>query len=322
MSSLAPRLDALEKNYLINGGFDFWQRGTSFATTATTIYSADRFFIGRDAFATGGTISRQAGGNIQFCARVQRDNGNTGTGRVYLIQLLELPFVKDLVGKTVTLSCKMRRGANFSAASNQVRLSMCTGTAGTQESSGTYFNAGFTGQVRTSSNVTIASTSSFDTYSMNLAVPSGTTNMSVELSFLPVGTAGAADYFEVSEMALTIAPISGNVKDFTRASRTYAEELSLCQRYYWSEIPSWLYLDGYSLSAGGYLVVGSWRHPQPMRTTPTMVMCTFGTQTGLGTPAFGVNTSTGFTINAVSTVNNGRMILQGANSNMTADAEI
>ena len=39
--SLTPRLDRLDKNYIINGNFDFWQRGTS--TSTSGVYLADRF---------------------------------------------------------------------------------------------------------------------------------------------------------------------------------------------------------------------------------------------------------------------------------------
>lgn len=44
MSSFSPRIDNLERNHVINGGADIWQRGTSFATTTgANTYNADRF---------------------------------------------------------------------------------------------------------------------------------------------------------------------------------------------------------------------------------------------------------------------------------------
>jgi len=54
MSNLTPRINDLEsrdtqtdgkiaKNVIINGGFDFWQRGTSFTALASAEYFADRF---------------------------------------------------------------------------------------------------------------------------------------------------------------------------------------------------------------------------------------------------------------------------------------
>ena len=43
MASLTPRIDRLQKNYLINGDMRIAQRGTSFAAIANTAYSLDRW---------------------------------------------------------------------------------------------------------------------------------------------------------------------------------------------------------------------------------------------------------------------------------------
>lgn len=43
MASLTPRIDRLQKNYLINGDMRISQRGTSFASIATGTYFIDRF---------------------------------------------------------------------------------------------------------------------------------------------------------------------------------------------------------------------------------------------------------------------------------------
>ena len=34
------------KNFIINGGFDFWQRGTTFTSPSSWTYSADRWLVG------------------------------------------------------------------------------------------------------------------------------------------------------------------------------------------------------------------------------------------------------------------------------------
>lgn len=59
MPASTPRLDNIEsqRNLIINGNFDFWQRGTSFAAVASGSLSADRFKYGK-AGTVVHTISR------------------------------------------------------------------------------------------------------------------------------------------------------------------------------------------------------------------------------------------------------------------------
>lgn len=73
-----PRIDRLERNLIINGGFDIWQRNTSFAGTAggAQVYTADRWQWAGGTTATALTISRlsvngQANlpANIDFAVR-------------------------------------------------------------------------------------------------------------------------------------------------------------------------------------------------------------------------------------------------------------
>ena len=77
---------------VINGGMDVWQRGTSFSVSsgAGNVYTADRWQAYRGA--TGLTVSRQSTNDttnlpfIQYCARVQRDSGNTSGNSMILTQ--------------------------------------------------------------------------------------------------------------------------------------------------------------------------------------------------------------------------------------------
>lgn len=67
MPSLSPRLDALQaqaQNLIINGNFDFWQRGTTFTRTAQPAFAGyiapDRFRHNQGGGTTSYTINRQA----------------------------------------------------------------------------------------------------------------------------------------------------------------------------------------------------------------------------------------------------------------------
>jgi len=212
------------RNRIINGGFDVWQRGTSIATSTggTTGYAADRWQLARTSWAAGATATRQAGeAGSQYCIRVQRDSGNTSTSNIYISQYLETVNSIPLQGKSITLSFRARAGANYSAASSLLNVGLITGT-GTDQN---HIAAGFTGASSIASqNVTL--TSSFQTFSITGTVASGATQVGIQIATTPVGTAGAADYFELSQVQLEV----GN----TASSFEFRpNELQLCQRYYY-----------------------------------------------------------------------------------------
>jgi len=75
------------KNAVINGGFDIWQRGTSFTTLNN--YIADRWYWG--GAGTGRTISRQTGtAGMQYAIRLQRDSGNTSANAIAIGSSMEI----------------------------------------------------------------------------------------------------------------------------------------------------------------------------------------------------------------------------------------
>jgi hypothetical protein len=111
-----------------------WQRGTSISVgAAASGYSADRWFI-----TTGGsaahTITRQATNDttnlpfIQYCARVQRNSGQTGATQQSISQSFENINTAAYVGKTVTISFYARAGANFSPTSGTLNAVGYSGT--------------------------------------------------------------------------------------------------------------------------------------------------------------------------------------------------
>ena len=126
------------KNFVLNGGFDLWTRGTSFTIAASSPASFSTYLADRWQTQTGAnqaiTVSRQATSdttnlpNIQYALRYQRNSGQTGTGSLYIVQSFETVNSIPLAGKTVTLSFYARAGANYSATSNA--LAVTGGTIG------------------------------------------------------------------------------------------------------------------------------------------------------------------------------------------------
>ena len=216
-------------NHVINGGMDIWQRGTSFVSSASLQYTTDRFQFLRAGSVAGGTLSRQNTNdttnlpNIQYCARVQRDSGNTSTAVTYFASTLESQETRQLQGQAVVLSFYARAGANYSAASSILAVEIISGT-GTDQN----IFSGFTGQASVASNKTLTTT--WQRFTATATVPSTATQLCVLFPFTPVGTAGANDYYEITGVQLELGTVP---TPFQRSGGTLQGELAACQRYYW-----------------------------------------------------------------------------------------
>ena len=218
------------RNGCINGAFDVWQRGTSFSIPASTgaAYYADRFMISTAANQAI-TISRQATGDstnlpfIQYCARLQRNSGQTGTTLLNFATTFETSNSIPFAGKAITVSFYARAGANFSAASSQIGITVVSGT-------GTDQNV-YTGLAGTASIIASAATltTTWQRFQFTGSVASTATQIALYTGFTPVGTAGANDYYEVTGIQLEQGSIA---TPFSRTGGSIQGETSACQRYF------------------------------------------------------------------------------------------
>ena len=220
-------------NPVINSCFDVWQRGTSIATS-TTAYTADRW-NGYRAVA-GGTVSRQVTGdttnlpNIQYCARVQRDSGNTSNAAIYFGTSIESTNSIPFAGKTITYSFYARAGANYSPTSSILISYMGTGT----NTDVNYVTGSLSGWTTTQQNNTLTTT--WQRFTQTFTVPTTAVQLAVQFGLPFTGTAGAADYAEITGVQVDMGSVALPVR---RTGATIQGELAACQRYY------------YRLGAGG-----------------------------------------------------------------------
>jgi hypothetical protein len=233
------------RNPVLNSSFNIWQRGTSGAMGGSgNTYLADRWAM---YSASNGTVSRQVTGdttnlpNIQYCARVQKNSGETGNGTQIFGQSFETLNSIPFVGKQVTFSFYARKGANFSAASDILTAYLRSGT-GTDQNA---VSSGFTGSnlvINTSATLT----TTWQRFTATATVPTTATQLETEFRYTTVGTAGAADYFEVTGV---MVEVGSQASPYAPATPTYATELAACQRYYYraGALPS---------GGGAYTVVG------------------------------------------------------------------
>jgi hypothetical protein len=216
-------------NPVLNSSFQIAQRGTSFSTaSASAAYTLDRWRVRTTGANTANTVSRQNTNdttnlpNIQYCARVQRNSGQTGTNFLIFEQGFETVNSIPFSGKTVTLSFYARAGANYSSTSNVLIASLVNGT-GTDQMPDVYTGGNYPTQNNTL-------TTTWQRFTYTLTVPTTSTELGIQLYYNPSGTAGANDYFEVTGVQLDISSVA---LPFRTNGATIQGELAACQRYYW-----------------------------------------------------------------------------------------
>ena len=270
------------RNYIINGSFDFWQRGTSFAAQPYGAYGADRWRVYFDG--TGArTVSRQAftagsapDASVEYSYFYRCQQTTAGTGATYnTIAAQPIENVRTLAGKTVTVS--------FWAKSNAARnftwyLVQGFGTGGTPSAT-----------VYTQGPSTIPVTTSWARYSATVTLPSisgktlGTNSdhaLTLEIRSLTVNATQTNDIFGVQ---VEEGPYATS---FRMAGSTYTEEQNACWRYYQRHTSIRGTCDNYNV----WKVVGN-PIGELLRTAPTSVVV--GT---LSTPAAGGNIGTNVTM--------------------------
>lgn len=248
------------KNAIINGGFDIAQRGTSgtFTTTAKS-FCFDRWFV-PSATSMSVAYSQQAStiAGTRYCARIQRTSGNTNTTTIAITQDIETSNSIIYAGQRVTISFYARAGSNYSSASSALGHYLIQGT-GTDQSD---YSAGMTGRtVASSGTATLTTTWQRFTYTATLA--STTTELSLQVYYVPVGTASTNDYFEITGVQLELGSVA---TPFSRAGGTIQGELAACQRYL-PAIGAGNFFNGFNNTTGrSFFTI---KFPVTARTAPT-----------------------------------------------------
>lgn len=204
--SLTPRLDKLEINLLINGNFDFWQRGTSF--TAGDNYTADRWKTQTagasvDQVSLLGVVDGAKYG-IRYTATAQE---------ILLEQRLESNFVRHLEGEEVTLSFKSRATSGTPTLQLDVLYADTENDWASSTSVISNQNLGTLDGTMTTYSHTFTVTSDMAQNGFNIVIKGGTTTATVDFSQIMLNT-------------------GSQVNDYSLAGRNYQEELQLCQRYF------------------------------------------------------------------------------------------
>ena len=268
-ASILARLGGLESqaiaygnqnpNLVINGGFDFWQRGTAAVNgIANSTFHPDRWITITDGVGNVNSsrvdVSAQGIGT-QYAWRLER---TTGTNRWVAIQMIEGAL--SLVGKTVTVSFYVRKGA---ALTSGISIDLSTRAS--------KFGTGYDYTSKTIANASLSS-STFTKVSMSLPITTATSTAGADLFELEIfaNQAGATNaYFEITGVQLEIG---STATTFRRAGSTMQAELAACQRYYFRSANSGV--ENYALAGFGVMqsantFVAYVQPPVPMRASPT-----------------------------------------------------
>lgn len=282
------------RNLIINGGFDVWQRGTSFTSVPNQDYTADRWVV------AAGTPNVNKGTLDTTYGNVLTITG-TSTSGVYFSQRIESPEIYQ--EKTLTVSF-------YAKASSAVNINQKIRVAHT---GGNYDRN------------TIADfdlTTSWQRYSYTFLV----NDSGGALSF------DSSSYIEVQ--IISNSNIDGTTVSFAQVQleigdtatpfehRFYAEELALCQRYF--EVNNGIHSAYISYKGAGSLFVVT------KRATPSITFYSGNGLTGTtGSVTEGNATGSPYSITSSSANESGiRFILTSYNSDtnmaysFTADAEL
>jgi hypothetical protein len=269
---------AAGKNKIINGAFDVWQRGTSFANPANFSYFADRFYSVSNNSGGTVTLSRQtftgtdipvAGAQYYF-----RSVGASPTGAAYNVFGQRIENVQTFAGQTVTISFYAKADTPRNVTPNLYQN----------------FGSGGSTEVQTTGSA-ISLTTSWARYSQTFTVPSISGKTIGTSSFLafeisqPVNVSHTLEYYGVQLEAGSVAT------SFQTATGTIQGELAACQRYF-------IRIGGnkiYEVMGLGYTdstteTYASRTLPVTMRTTPSTTFAAanlFRTNQGGGSVATG-----------------------------------
>ena len=257
-AAFAGYLDNLpNRNRIINGLFDIWQRGTSFAAITTGTYTADRWVYTQTGAGGSRSVSQQSNalgtliGGMQAKQFLRLDIATLGSATAQTIgQRIE--DVRTFAGETISVSCMVKGTLTGAVTLNVLQnfgsggspSSTVTTAVGTYTPTASWVRKTFTIAVPSISGKTLGSTA--DTHYLELQFDCG-------------NKTGQLDIWGVQLEQNTTATIL----EREPIQQTLAE----CQRYYWVHL-SGILIVGLFASYTTALNVHAFSFPVTMRALP------------------------------------------------------
>ena len=291
------------ENRIINGAFDFWQRGTSFTTA---VYGADRWLNGvsggtvtmsRQAFSVGDTLGNN---NPTFFLR-QSTSGQTLASHFALTQQ-RIEGVRAYAGQTITILGWARRSSGTGNMAVELYQFMGSGGSPSADVAGT-------GQ-------TVTLTSSWAAFAVTIAVPSitGKTLGSNGNDYLAANfwTSAGSDY-NARTNSLGLQTIGVDLWGIhikqgthtTAAADLYRQpelgpELARCQRYYQVFVNTGAVFAGRASGTTGVIYGVPLTVPMRFNPSATNANMTFFGPSSFGASSGGTNTLVAYSSSGIS----------------------
>ena len=236
------------RNLLINGGFDVWQRGTSISNMPIgTYYSADRWHGYSQSTGRTYTLNTTEALSIGFKNCLQAVNGSASPSFYQKIE-----DVRTAAGKHVTLSFWIK--SDYAHSPTPQKISQLFGSGGS-------------GEVAISV-PTIKVTTEWTYHTITVQLPSVEGKTIGDGSYILVYpfTLDANRTYWTTGWQLEIGKVATPFE-----YRSYAEELALCQRYYYRITQSNTRALGVAHKQTSNTVRIAINTPVTMRATPSLV---------------------------------------------------
>ena len=249
------------KNALINGGMQIAQRASS-NTAINTYGPLDRWRTigGPMGFTITQVTDATNYPNTHYALKAHRTAGNTQEYDLGVVQGIETLNSRPFAGKECTFSFRARVGANFSGPSSVLKALIWTGT-GTDDNPANMTNHNSTSQT----DITVSTTAT--KYSVTYTIPSSATQITCGVFYQCRGTAGANDWFEITDCQFELGSVPS---DFGYCD--FQSELARCQRYCWVQGEGNWSTFAQGTVAGSNSWEGQARLPVTMRAKPSVTV--------------------------------------------------
>jgi hypothetical protein len=212
------------KNFIINGGYDIFQRST-FNSQTGSAYALDRWYSGVGGTVTVTQQTTGAPAGSQYCMRIAY---NAASSFANQFQALESANASVLAGQTVTATVLVRANATWAATASQgLNFYVEKNSTANTLTGGTWSSISST-VVTGAAIATGTGSTNWTKLTITCAIPNDGTAAGLRLRIgeSVVGPSGA--YWEMAQCQLEIGSVA---TPFSRAGGSIGGELALCQRY-------------------------------------------------------------------------------------------